>query len=441
MAAVGLLWCVVPALSEDTCERELVVNAAECRAMALEHSEELRISGNEVAMAGADVWVATTNFLPKIEAMATGTYMFPDMDMMGMKLQMHGMYVAGFQLTQPLYAGGKITAGRKLAKIGKDVSCEQLRLTETDVIANAESAYWNYVAVLGKVDLMRGYRNMLDTLYAQTQAAVEAGMAVRNDLLRVEAKRSEILYQQQKVDNGAELCRMALCEAIGVDMETKIVPRDVADNAAPSAPGVLPTEIFGRPELKMLEKQVDVKKQMVKMAMGDYLPTVGVSAAWNWYGNVKVSSMVEAMPGVYVPYTQSFDDGIGMVMLAVKVPLFHWGEGVKKVKKARLEVENARMSLEHNRRLMSLEARQAALNVEDGYAMIGSAEVALRQASENLRVTNDRYEERMCPLSDLLDAQTQWQKSSSDLIEARAQYRIYLINYLKATGRPLTGNR
>ncbi len=69
------------------------------------------------------------------------------------------------------------------------------------------------------------------------------------------------------------------------------------------------------------------------------------------------------------------------------------------------------------------------------FAMIESANVAMRQAAENLQVTHDRYEERMCPLSDMLDAQTQWQKASADVIEARAQYRIYLTNYLKATGK------
>lgn len=415
--------------------QRLTLSAADCRAMALQSSEEMRKSSNEVAMAEMEKWAATTNFLPKIDAMATGTYVSPDMDMMGMKMQMHGMYVAGFQLTQPIYAGGKIVAGHKLSKIGEGVAREQQRLTEMDVIANAETAYWNYVAVLGKVELMRGYSNMLDTLYAQTQTAVEAGMTVKNDLLRVEARRSEIRYQQQKVNNGADLCRMALCQAIGVSFDTEIVPKDSADDSAPSAPGVLSTDIGLRPELHLLEKQVEAKRQMVNLTRGDYLPTVGLSAGWNWYGNIKLNSMVEAMPGVYVPYTQKFENGLGMVMLAVKVPLVRWGEGVKKVKKAKLEAENAQLDFDRNRRLLSLEARQAAANVEDGFAMIESANVAMRQAAENLRVTHDRYEERMCPLSDMLDAQTQWQKASADVIEARAQYRIYLTNYLKATGK------
>ncbi len=66
--------------------------------------------------------------------------------------------------------------------------------------------------------------------------------------------------------------------------------------------------------------------------------------------------------------------------------------------------------------------------------MIGAAQTALNQAEENLRVTTDRYSESMATLADLLDAQTQWHQSRSNLIEAQTQYQIYLTDYLRATG-------
>jgi len=345
------------------------------------------------------------------------------------------MYVAGFQLTQPVYAGGKIMAGRSLSKIGEKVAAEQYRMTRMDVLANAENAYWNYVSVLGKVALMESYMHLMDTLYDQTAAAMAVGMAVKNDLLRVEARRSEIVYQSQKVANGADLCRMALCEAIGVDYDTEIIPLEEAFQDLPEPAGVIDTSPADRPELRLLEHQVEAKRQMVKLTRGDFLPTVGLSVGYNWYGNIRMNSMVEAMPGVYVPYQQEFKDNMGMAMLAVKVPLFHWGEGVKKVRKARLEVENAGLELERNRRLLDLETRQSELNVHDGFNMLTSAEIAVEQATENLRVTSDRYAEHMCPLTDMLDAQAQWQQASANLIEARAQYHIYITAYLKATAR------
>ncbi len=413
----------------------LAINVTQCRDMALQASEQMRRADNERRMAGLDTKVATTNFLPKIEGTATGTYVFPDMDMMGSKLQMHGMYVAGFQLTQPVYAGGKILAGRSLARIGEKVADERYRMTRMDVIANAENAYWNYVSVLGKVALMESYMHLMDTLYNQTEAAVTVGMAVENDLLRVKARRSEIVYQSQKVANGADLCRMALCEAVGVDYDTDIVPLEEVFQNLPAPASVIDATPADRPELRLLEHQVEAKRQMVKLTRGDFLPTVGLSVGYNWYGNIKMNSMVEAMPGVYVPYTQKFKDNMGMAMIAVKVPLFHWGEGIKKVRKAKLEAENASLDLDRNRRLLDLETRQAELNVHDGFNMISSAEVAMVQAAENLRVTSDRYAEHMCPLTDMLDAQAQWQQASANLIEARAQYHIYITAYLKATAR------
>lgn len=41
----------------------------------------------------------------------------------------------------------------------------------------------------------------------------------------------------------------------------------------------------------------------------------------------------------------------------------------------------------------------------------------------------------MCPLSDYLDAQFQWQQARSNLIEAFTQSRIAETDYLMATGR------
>ena len=184
-----------------------------------------------------------------------------------------------------------------------------------------------------------------------------------------------------------------------------------------------------RPELRLLQKQVEAKEQQVKMARADVLPKLGLSAGYMYYGNVKLE-----MPTEQGAFTQSFDDGISLVMASLSVPVFHWGQGLKKVKKARLDVENAKLDMQKNARLMSIEVRQAIQNVTDGYRLVETARLGCRQADESLRVTRDRYRNAMCSLTDLLDAQSQWQQAQSNLIEAQAQYKIYETEYLKATG-------
>lgn len=414
-------------------QQPMKLSMEQCRDMALTTSEELKQADNRLRQAELDDKIAATARLPKIEGSATGAYVLPDIEMTGMELAMRGTYMAGLTLTQPIYTGGKISAGRQMARLGRQIADQQLRMTRMDVLVDADNAYWSYIAVRRKVRMLESYSTQMDTIYKQTSSAVAAGMAIENDLLRIEAKRTEIEYQLQRARNGADLCRMALCNVIGAPLDTAIEPTDTTFNI--ESPTAMSLDIARRPEVGLLEKQIDVNMQRIRDARSEMLPTVGLSAGYSYYGNIKLNGFADMGNGTTVPYTQEFRDGIGIAMLAVKIPIFHWGESRKKMHKARYELDNSQLELQRNMRLMSIEAQQAVQNVEDGYRMIHTAESGLRQAEENLRVMRNRYAAAMSPLTDLLDAQSQWQQAQSNLIEAQTQYMIYRTDYLRATGQ------
>ncbi len=414
-------------------QQPMKLSMEQCRDMALTTSEELKQADNRLRQAELDDKIAATARLPKIEGSATGAYVLPDIEMTGMELAMRGTYMAGLTLTQPIYTGGKISAGRQMARLGRQIADQQLRMTRMDVLVDADNAYWSYIAVRRKVRMLESYSTQMDTIYKQTSSAVAAGMAIENDLLRIEAKRTEIEYQLQRARNGADLCRMALCNVIGAPLDTAIEPTDTTFNI--ESPTAMSLDIARRPEVGLLEKQIDVNMQRIRDARSEMLPTVGLSAGYSYYGNIKLKGFADMGNGTTVPYTQEFRDGIGIAMLAVKIPIFHWGESRKKMHKARYELDNSQLELQRNMRLMSIEAQQAVQNVEDGYRMIHTAESGLRQAEENLRVMRNRYAAAMSPLTDLLDAQSQWQQAQSNLIEAQTQYMIYRTDYLRATGQ------
>lgn len=414
-------------------QQPMKLSMEQCRDMALTASEELKQADNRLRQAELDDKIAATARLPKIEGSATGAYVLPDIEMTGMELAMRGTYMAGLTLTQPIYTGGKISAGRQMARLGRQIADQQLRMTRMDVLVDADNAYWSYIAVRRKVRMLESYSTQMDTIYKQTSSAVAAGMAIENDLLRIEAKRTEIEYQLQRARNGADLCRMALCNVIGAPLDTAIEPTDTTFNI--ESPTAMSLDIARRPEVGLLEKQIDVNMQRIRDARSEMLPTVGLSAGYSYYGNIKLKGFADMGNGTTVPYTQEFRDGIGIAMLAVKIPIFHWGESRKKMHKARYELDNSQLELQRNMRLMSIEAQQAVQNVEDGYRMIHTAESGLRQAEENLRVMRNRYAAAMSPLTDLLDAQSQWQQAQSNLIEAQTQYMIYRTDYLRATGQ------
>ena len=414
-------------------QKELFLTQTECRELALQHNEKLQKANNALQQAELDKDIAFSAYLPKFDGIASGTYMFPDMDMMGMELQMHGMYLAGISVVQPLYAGGKIMAANKLARIGKESAAENVRKTRMEVTAEADKAYWNYIAVKQKIRMLETYQTQMETLYKQVETAVRAGMGTNNELLRINAKRSEISYQLQKARNGADLCRMALCHTLGEPFDTQPIPTDTLIQV--TAPTRLDESITLRPELKLLEQQVAARKQQIKVVRGDILPQIGLSAGYAYYGNIKLNGMTADPQGNYIPFTQKLDNGIGLVMASVSIPLFHWGEGLKKVKKAKLDLLNAQLDLQQNTRLLNIETRQAIQNLTDGYNMIQTAKAGSQQAEENLRVMRDRYTNGLSTLTDLLDAQSQWQQAESNRIEALTQYKIYETEYLRCTGR------
>ena len=416
-----------------TAQETLKLSLASCREMALSKSESLQQAELKCQQSDLDSKIASSAFLPKFEASATATYVFPDMDMMGMDLRMRGTYMAGITLTQPLYAGGKIMTGKKLSKLGESIAAEQKRMTMMDVLVEADNAYWTLIAVRQKVKMLDSYKEQMDALYSQVETAVRAGLSTENELLRIEASRSDVLYQVQKARNGEDLCRMSLCRITGIDSGTELELTDTTMHV--NEQGLLTGDINGRPEFNLLKHQMDVTQKQIQMSRADMLPTVGLVAGYTYYGNIKLNSMVDAGNGSLVPYSQEFRDGLGAVMLSVKIPIFEWGANMNKVKKAKFDFRNAELELSKNSRLMNLEIQSAIKNIYDSYQLVKTAETGLKQAEENLRVTSNKYNVSMALLTDLLDAQSQWKQAKSNLIEAQTQYKIYETEYLRVTGR------
>lgn len=405
---------------------------ADCRETALRHNEDLQKADIELQKAELDRQIAYNAYLPKLDGSVMGLYM-KDQDIMGNNLLLRGTYVAGLNLTQPIYVGGQITAANRLARLGKECQQENLRKTRAEVLAEVDKSYYTLISVSQKVRMLEAFLCQMNGLIEKLRASVSAELATGNDMLRVEAKRSEVEYQLQKARNGEELCRLALGNALGLPITEQVVPIDTVFSV--EAISQLDENFELRPELSLLKKNVEVKETLAKKERSNFLPTIALSVGYSYYGNLKMRGTTMQPDGTPYQFEQKFSDDIPMGMLSVSIPIFHWGSEFKKAKKARLDVTAAQLDLQKNRRLLSIEVRQAVQNVTSGYQMVQTAQTGQQQADENLRVMQLKYDCSMATLTDLLDAQAQWQQAHSNLIEAQAQYKIYQTEYLRATGR------
>ena len=126
--------------------------------------------------------------------------------------------IAGVQAVQPVFVGGQIVNGNKLAKVGEDVSRLQMQLSENEVEKTAEQYFWQLASIQEKMKTVEAAEALLNDIYNDVDVAVRAGVAMRNDLLQVQLRQNDIASQKLKIRNGHSLVRMLLsqyCRCMG----------------------------------------------------------------------------------------------------------------------------------------------------------------------------------------------------------------------------------
>ncbi len=427
---------VVALLSVCGAQAQIELTAERCREMALQNSYDMQIAAAQYNKTAADQKAVAANFYPDISAMGTYAYIFNNIDMgmdfdmsamgidqtlpISMVMSMKGMYLAGITLMQPVYAGGKIATGNKMAKKGVEMADENRTLTRMNVIVDAEKAYWMYVSVQEKVKLLESYMVLLDSLYSRVGDFAELKMAIPADVQKVKARRSNIAYELERARTGLELSRMSLCHIIGAGLDTPIVVADevieLPESRSAASPG-----ISQRPEYRIMQKQLDIDRLNIKNIRADFLPQVGFSAGYSYIGGMKMNDNEIKM-------------SLPMVMASLSIPIFHAGEGAKKVKSARYAYSISELEMKKNAELMNIEAQQALYEFRNSFLLIESAGEAMAEAEAAMQTAGDNYGLRMGTLLDVLEAQSQWQEAHSNLIEARTNCKIKEVEYLKATG-------
>ena len=227
--------------------------------------------------------------------------------------------MAGVQLLQPVYMGGKIRTAHLMAKTGEWMADENLRLNRSEVLLETDKAYWQLMRVQEQIRAAKAYRKVVGELVQNIGDAEEVGMTSSNEVLKVKVRYNEAELMLQKAENGKALAGMNLCRVIGIDLYSTIQVSDSLYDEV--TPGVLNAGegLQQRPEYNLLEKEVELKEKQVALPRSDFLPEVGVSASYGFSGGISLNGQTE-------------DVASFTAMASVKIPIYHWGEGRGKIK-------------------------------------------------------------------------------------------------------------
>lgn len=407
-------------------QQTTALTAAQCREMALEHNNAIKNAKNNVAAAQETERSAFTNYFPSVSAAGLGfnankgtakMVLSPGMEMSMLK---DGI-LASVTAVQPVYAGGQIVNGNKLAKLGVDVSQLQKEQAENTVKLTAEQYFWQVVTLEEKLRTVLTVDTMLQRMESDVQAAVNAGISTRNDLLQVQLKRNEMQSNRLTLENGISVCRLLLAQYIGADDPSFTLVSEMSVGEMPPSPKslyVVPADALQlTPEYRLLEKNVEATKLQKKVTLGKNLPTVGVGAGYTYHN--------------LMDNNRSF----AMVFASVSIPISGWWGGSHDLKKQNISIWNAENDLTDNSELLMIRMQKAWNDVTEAYNQVGIARQSIEQSAENLRLYRDYYKAGTSTMTDLLNAQTLYQQSRDKFAEAYSNYRVKGVEYLVATGR------
>lgn len=398
----------------------------ECRLMALQNNVKVRNASNNVETARQERKEAFTRYFPNVSASGMGYNAnkgLLQMEMapgMGMSLLKNGV-MGGITVTQPLFAGGQIINGNRLAAVETEVSKIQKEQSENEVSLTVEQYYWQVVMLQEKLATLTAVATQLDRISKDVAAAVDAGMTMRNDLLQVQLKRNDVRSSRISLENGLSVCRMMLAQYIGAETDTIQVDSRISLEEVPD----FPNHLFAEPEralskttsYRLLEENVKASRLQQRMAVGKNLPQIAVGAGY-MYDNLM---------------DKSHPFAIGYV--SVSLPLSDWWSGTHAVRKQKLQVMNAENQLSDTSELLMIGMNKAWNDLKEAYEQILVARSSVEQSTENLRLNENYYRAGTTTMSDLLEAQTLYRQSRDRYVETYTQFRIKTVEYLQATGR------
>ena len=147
-----------------------------------------------------------------------------------------------------------------------------------------------------------------------------------------------------------------------------------------------------------------------------------------------MGNYIATSPSVFNSFEKKFK-GMWNVGVMVSLPLWHWGEGINKVKAAKSDARIARYQLEEAREKIELQVNQSAFQMNEAAKKLVMAEKNLEKADENLRYANLGFSEGVIPANNVLEAHTAWLSAQSEKIDAQIDMKLTEVYLKKATGQ------
>jgi len=284
---------------------------------------------------------------------------------------------------QPLYDAGKTKRAVRTAKLGEDVSREDGRRSQLEVIAQVVRFYWDTQLGAEEVNVTAQAMRSAEADLERSEARRASGMATDADVLSIRVHLAGVREEQIRRSADLEVARAAMNDAIGLPMDsahsltTPLAPLPIAQT---ELSGYEKNAVDGRPEARQARRAAEIAGVQAADARNNYLPQV-------------------TLHGAFEADRQRFAYRGGenwLVSIDLRWNLFNGGADKAKIAESEAMTRRAAAEQARTESGIRLQVRQAWANLKAAQQRIEFAQASVAEAQESLRISQNRFAAGVC---------------------------------------------
>ncbi len=399
-----------------------------CIEIALKNQPNVIAAANNVVAGRSRVGQAQSNYYPQINLSSGYSRIAP---VTGGRAAFTGVptsfgtgpssfdqFDASAKLSQNIFDFGKTPAEVRVQKENLEATASDYENAQIQIAYNVKQAYYAVLVAEKQLDVAGETVRQLEQHLEQAEGFYEVGTHPKFDVTTAEVNLSNGKVNLIVAGNNLKIDIVNLNNAMGLpDAPDYSIEDSLAFKKYEiTFDQALQKAYAERPDLRSAVAKRKSAEESITVAKTGYYPSLTGNAEYDWSGQK-------------FPLERSWSAGV-----AINIPVFSGFLTKYQVQEAKANLNVAKANEDLVRQTVFSDVKQAYLNLTAAEDKIPAAELAVRQAAENLDLANGRYTTGVGSPVEVTDAQVAYTNAQVTYITALGDYRTAKASLEKAMG-------
>ena len=333
-------------------------------------------------------------------------------------------YSAGLRVTQPVFAGGSISAKIHAGRLFSLLADQTVRAGVQDVIYATENSYYDVLLNQHLCRIIADAVRSAEAHLNDVKQKREGGVASDFDVLRAEVELSNFKADLIQNKNAINISKTQLLKVMGVSQDSDFALSDELGYAPlkMTMEQAVEAAYHNRPDLFMRQLDIKYQKELLNIARSRYWPTIS-----GFYDNT--FSKPDPHRSMDIEWGHAWQTGV-----MVTLPLF---DGLSR--EGEIIQQNARFRQSHIDLIEAeetalFELNRALLSIENTDEFVQSQQLNLTRAEEGSRLAEVGYREGINTQVEVIDAESALTRARALYYQAIYSHIIAKLDLQKAMG-------